>query len=134
MFWNVIAILVLDAFLALVTLAILAGIWNAVAREKLKVRNNLAFWVCLLASVVVIGNAVVISRLVLAQGGPTLFSFVSVLVLDAILLFFTWFLIAGFWNNVVREGLKVRNNLVWGFLLGIIVLTVNAGDIAYLLQ
>jgi len=58
----------------------------------------------------------------------------AMLILDAFLMAATWLFIVLIWNNVIREGLKVRSNLAWAYLVFTIALIANAVIIAYLMQ
>jgi len=58
----------------------------------------------------------------------------AMLILDAFLMAATWLFIVLIWNNVVREGLKVRSNLAWAYLVFTIALIANAVIIAHLMQ
>jgi hypothetical protein len=61
-------------------------------------------------------------------------SVVIVLILDVLLAIATWIIIACAWNNTVREELKVRGNLTWACLLGIVVAIANAVTIILLVD
>ena len=130
---TVLAILVLDVVLAVVTWAIIELVWNTIARKEFQVRSNLT-WARLLGIVVVIADAVVIAHLILVPGESMFWSLASVLLGEAGLVTITWFLIAVAWNTVVREELKVMNNITWAVVLGIVVAIANALAIARLFQ
>ena len=130
---TVLAILVLDVVLAVVTWAIIELVWNTIARKEFQVRSNLT-WARLLGIVVVIADAGVIAHLILVPGESMFWSLASVLLGEAGLVTITWFLIAVAWNTVVREELKVMNNITWAVVLGIVVAIANALAIARLFQ
>jgi len=127
------AVLVLDAFLAAVAWLLIMVVWNTIVREELEVRSNL-LWGGLLGTVVLIANAAAIAIMSPIRGISPFLSFVSNLAIDAILVYFAWFLIFLIWNNVAKEKFRVRGNLVWARLLGTVVLIANAAAIAHLLQ
>ena len=123
--FDVASILVLDAFLAVVTWFLIAGIWNNAVREKFKVRSYLA-WSCLLGIVVAIANAVTIVDLSPIQGVPTASLFILTLLVDALLAAVTALLVILIWNAVMREELKVVSNVTWTVLLGTVIAIANA--------
>jgi len=129
----VVAVLILDAVLTALIWAIITCSWNIIIREELEVKSNL-LWGRLLGIVVLIANAVSIAVMSPIQELSTFSSFVITLFLDAILIWATWFIIITIWNNVAKEKFRVRGNLAWARLLGIVLLIANTLVIAYLLQ